>query len=152
MSDVVTLISRVLLSALFVVYGYFKFLDVTSFTNLPGAKRLMDVVATGAAVPDWLGYLVAALEVLSGVAILIGFKTRWVAWGLVVYVILATWLGHPFWLLEGASRGANQTHFYKNLAIIGGFLLLTITGPGRYSVDGSTARTRNGGGTALHSG
>lgn len=140
MSDLVTLISRVLLSALFIVYGYFKFLDVTSFTSLPGAKRLVDLVAAGAPVPDWLGYLVAAFELLTGLAILVGFKTRWVAWGLVAYVIVATWLGHPFWLLEGAARGANQTHFFKNMGIIGGFLLLTITGAGRYSMDGDTAK------------
>jgi putative oxidoreductase len=141
MSDAVNLLSRVLLSAVFIVFGYLKFVDVTSITNNPGTKRFMDLVAGGAAAPAWLGYLIGAIELFGGLAILVGFKTRWIAWAFVVYVIIVTLLSHPFWLLEGAPRGANQAHFYKNLAIIGGFLLLAITGAGRYSVDIPKAAT-----------
>jgi putative oxidoreductase len=68
-------------------------------------------------------------------AILLGFKTQWVAGALVLYIVVLTLLVNPFWLQQGAAREANQIHFYKNLAIIGGFLLLAITGAGRYSVD-----------------
>lgn len=135
MSDALTLISRVLMSAVFIVFGYAKFADVSSITNLGGTKRIMDLVAGGAAAPNWLGYLVAAIELLGGVAILVGFKTRWVAWGFVVYLIIATFFGHPFWLLDGAARGANQAHFYKNIAIIAAYLMIIVAGPGRYSVD-----------------
>ncbi len=135
MSDVVNAISRVLLSAVFILYGYLKFVDVTTIINNPGTKRFMDLVAAGAAAPAWLGYLIGAIELFGGLAILLGVKTRWIAWAFVVYLVIITWLGHPFWLLEGAPRGANQAHFYKNLAIIGGFLLLAVTGAGRYSVD-----------------
>src|SRR5262249_43073103 len=99
MSDVLTLVSRVLMSAVFIVYGYLKFADVTSITNLAGTKRIMDLVAGGAPAPNWLGYLVAAFELIGGLAILIGFKTRWVAWAMVVYLIIATYFGHPFWAL-----------------------------------------------------
>jgi len=139
MSDVICLISRILMSAVFVVYGYLKFVDVGSILNNAGTKRFMDLVASGAPAPSWLGYLIAAIELFGGIAILIGVKTRWVAWALVVYLIIATALGHPFWLLEGAARGANQAHFYKNLAMIGGYLLLALVGPGRYSVDNRAA-------------
>jgi putative oxidoreductase len=41
--------------------------------------------------------------------------------------------------MEGALRGANQANFYKNIAIMGAFLLLAITGGGRYSLDGRAA-------------
>jgi putative oxidoreductase len=37
--------------------------------------------------------------------------------------------------MEGAARATNQANFYKNLAIIAAYLLLAITGAGRYSVD-----------------
>jgi len=43
--------------------------------------------------------------------------------------------------MQGAARGANMAHFYKNLAIIGGFLLLALQGAGRYSVDGQMSQT-----------
>jgi putative oxidoreductase len=86
----------------------------------------MDLVASGAAAPTWLGYLIAAIELFGGLAILFGIKTRWVACALVAWVVIATALGHPFWTMEGAARAANQANFYKNLAI---------TGAGRYSLD-----------------
>jgi len=68
-------------------------------------------------------------------AILIGIKTRWVACALVAWVVIATALGHPFWTMEGAARAANHSNFYKNLAIMAAYLLLAITGAGRYSLD-----------------
>ena len=135
MSDIVILLSRVLMSAVFIVYGSMKFMDVTSILNNPGTKRFMDLVASGAAAPTWLGYLIAAIELFGGLAILIGIKSRWVAWAFVVYVIFITALAHPFWTMEGAARAANQVNFYKNLAIMAAYLLLAITGAGRYSVD-----------------
>jgi putative oxidoreductase len=135
MSDVVILLSRILMSAVFIVYGSMKFVDVTSILNNPGTKRFMDLVASGAAAPTWLGYLIAAIELFGGLAILIGIKTRWVAWAFVVYIIIVTALAHPFWIMDGAARAANQANFYKNLAIMAAYLLLAITGAGRYSVD-----------------
>src|SRR5215469_13908242 len=135
MSDIVILVSRILMSAVFIVYGSMKFVNVASIVNNPGTKRFMDLVASGAAVPTWLGYVIAAIELFGGLAILIGVKTRWVAWAFVVYVIIVTGLGHPFWTMEGAARAANQANFYKNLAIMAAYLLLAITGAGRYSLD-----------------
>jgi putative oxidoreductase len=135
MSDIVILASRILMSAVFIVYGSLKFMDVSSIINNPGTKRIMDLVASGAAAPTWLGYLIAAIELFGGLAILIGIKTRWVACAFVVWVIIATVLGHPFWTMEGAARAANQANFYKNLAIMAAYLLLAITGAGRYSLD-----------------
>jgi hypothetical protein len=44
-------------------------------------------------------------------------------------------LKSPFWTMEGAARAANQANFYKNLAIMAAYLLLAITGAGRYSLD-----------------
>jgi putative oxidoreductase len=138
MSDVLALVSRILMSAVFLVYGYQKFMDVSTITNLGGTKRIMDLIAGGAAAPAWLGYLVAAFELAGGLAVLVGFRTRFVALVLVLYLCVATYFGHPFWSLQSAARGANEAHFYKNLAIIAAYLLLIIAGPGRYSVDGRT--------------
>jgi len=142
MSDFIALISRFLMSAVFIVYGYAKFMNVGGILNNDGTKRFMNylaqagAVAPGTAAPTWLGYLVATIEVLGGIAIILGVKTRWVAWAFVIWIIIATSLGHPFWLLEGAAIGPNKANFYKNLAIMAAFLMLAIHGPGRYSVDG----------------
>ena len=135
MPDIVILLSRILMSAVFIVYGWMKFANVTGILNSEGTKRFMALVASGAPAPTWLGYLIAAIELLGGLAILIGVKTRWVAGAFVLWVIIVTALGHPFWTLEGAAHAPNMSNFYKNLAIMGAYLLLAVTGAGRYSFD-----------------
>jgi putative oxidoreductase len=139
MDDAVKLLSRALMSTVFLVYGAFKLLDVSTIVNNAGMKRFMDLVASGATAPVWLGYTVVAIEVLGGLAILVGFKTKWVAWGLFVWLIVVTVFGHPFWSMEGAARSSNQLNFYKNVAIMAAYLLLAIGGPGRYSLDNRNA-------------
>ena len=42
---------------------------------------------------------------------------------------------HRYWTMTGAEQIASMEGFYKNLSIIGGFLLLYITGAGKYSID-----------------
>jgi putative oxidoreductase len=135
MSDVLIAISRALMAALFIVVGYIEVVDVGTVTNHPGARRFMDLVAAGDATPRWFGYFIAGFELFGGLAILLGFKTRGVAWAFVVFLLLTTGFVHSFWLLEGAARAATQAHFFKNLAIMGGFLLLAMMGGGRYSLD-----------------
>jgi uncharacterized membrane protein YphA (DoxX/SURF4 family) len=45
-----------------------------------------------------------------------------IAWAFVVWVIIVTALGHPFWTMEGVARAVNQANFYKNLAIMAAYL------------------------------
>jgi len=77
------LISRVLLSTVFMVYGYLAFADVKAWLNFnqPALKRFFDMVAGGIAPPTWFGYLIATIQLVGGLAILVGFKTRWVVQG-----------------------------------------------------------------------
>ena len=49
MSNTVSLISRILMSAVFIIYGYMKLVDVASIVNNPGTKRFMELV--GLSVP-----------------------------------------------------------------------------------------------------
>ncbi len=141
MSDALNLVARVLLSAVFIVYGYLAFADVNAWLsfNQTALKRFFDLVAA-LPPPTWFGYLIAAIQLLGGLAILVGFKTRWVASAFVVYLILVVYFAHNFWDMQGPARGGNMAHFYKNLAIMSAFLLLALQGAGRYSVDGALSR------------
>ena len=143
MSDFLNLISRILLSAVFIVYGYLAFADVNAWVkfNQAALKRFFDMVAGGMAPPTWFGYVIATIQLVGGLAILVGIKTRWVAYAFVLYLIFIVFIAHNFWDMQGAARGANMAHFYKNLAIMGGFLLLAMQGGGRYSVDGQMSRS-----------
>jgi hypothetical protein len=69
-----------------------------------------------------------------------GAWTRPLAFLLALYTLGTALIGHHFWTMEGAARYANVIDFYKNLGIIGGCLLLYVTGPGRYSVDAALGR------------
>src|SRR5260370_37891591 len=143
MPDVLNLISRIVLSAVFIVYGYLAFADVKAWVNFNQAalKRFFDVVGGGMAPPTWFGYLIATIQLAGGLAILAGFKTRWVAYAFVGYLLLVDFFAHNFWDMQGAARGANMAHFYNNLAIIGRFLLLALQGAGRYWLEGQMHQT-----------
>src|SRR5437868_1661921 len=84
-----------------------------------------------------LGWIGAAAEFFGGLAILLGAWTRCAALVIIVFVIVATLIGHRYWeLTDAAARRMQQSHFAKNLTIIGGFVLLVVTGGGKWSVDG----------------
>jgi len=136
MEDFIILASRTMMSAFFIVYASSELLDVRVFASHPATKRFMNLVASGAASPLWFAYGMAGIELLCGLAILVGFETSTFAWALAILLIITTALGYPYWLLEGTAADTAQYHFYKNLGIIAAYLLLAVTGPGRYSIDG----------------
>jgi putative oxidoreductase len=140
MSHLLNLISRILMSALFIVYGYAKLTNVDSVLNSAATKRFMDLAMHGAAAPTWLGYLIGAIEFFGGIAIILGIATRWIAGLFVIYLIIITYLGHPFWM---TGTPADKVNFYKNLVIIGAFLMLAVSGGGAHSVDGRMVASRS---------
>src|SRR5262245_63162095 len=126
MSDILNLIALIMLSALFIVYWYLSFVDINAWLNFNQAalKRFFDLVAGGLAPPTWFGYLIATIQLFGGLAILVGVKTRWVAYAFVVYLALVTYFAHNLWDMQGAERGGNMAHFYNNIAVMGAFFII----------------------------
>jgi putative oxidoreductase len=85
--------------------------------------------------PMVFAYAAGLAEVGLGILVAVGWQTRIAAFGLVAVTIVATLLAHNYWDMTGPARRANETAFWKNLAIIGGLLMLMASGAGRYSVD-----------------
>jgi putative oxidoreductase len=54
---------------------------------------------------------------------------------MILFTVVATLIAHRFWEFEGAARQTQQSQFFKNLAIVGGYLVLLVSGAGRYSID-----------------
>ncbi len=126
-----SLVGRILISLIFVMSGFQKFMMFSMMTGVAAAKHLpMPTLAIGAA---------ATIEVLGGLAILAGFHTKLAAWVVFLFLIPTTLLFHNFWTMQGMERMDNQGHFMKNLAIMGGLLILAANGAGGYSVDSSRA-------------
>ena len=123
----VKLIGRILLSGVFIGSGLSKVIAFSMMTGYVAAKGLpMPAVALGIA---------AAVEIVGGLAVLVGFKTKIASWILFLYLIPTTFVFHNFWALQGMEKMDNQAHFMKNLAIMGGLLILAASGAGGYSVD-----------------
>jgi putative oxidoreductase len=118
----VLLVARILMCSLFI---------------WDGVLQLRNPAATAAyfsgvhiPLPDISIWVSIAVHLLGGLAILVGFKTRWAA---AVLVLLC--LGTAFGVHLPAGDQGNMTHFYKNLVMAGGFLYVMVFGAGAFSVD-----------------
>jgi putative oxidoreductase len=125
--DGVLLLARVLLVVLFLVFGWSK------LTGYAGAVAYM--AQAGLPMPQAAAGAAILIEFFVALAVLIGFWTRPLAVVLAAYTLAAAFVGHRYWTMSGADRFANMINFYKNVSIVGGFLLLYVAGPGKYSVD-----------------
>jgi len=74
------------------------------------------------------------MEFFVGIAIIVGILTRLLALAFAVFTLGTALLGHRFWTMDGEMRHENKINFLKNMSIIGGMLLLAVTGPGRFAV------------------
>ena len=115
------LAGRILLALLFIVSGFGK---ITGWDGTAGymASKGMPMV------PVFLA-LTILMELGGGVLLAIGFKVRWVAAAFVLFLIPVTFIFHP------PGDAAQQISFLKNLAIMGGMLMVVANGAGAYSVD-----------------
>ena len=75
------------------------------------------------------------MELPVAFAVAVGAFTRPLALLMFLYTLGTARFGHHYWTMTGSERVDNMDGFYKNLGIMGGFLLLYIAGPGKYSID-----------------
>ena len=84
--------------------------------------------------PDVLVWVAIVIEVIGGLAMLLGFKTRWAAAVLAIFCLVTAFAVH----LPAGDAG-NMINFYKNLVMAGGFLYVVAYGAGGMSIDGEKA-------------
>jgi putative oxidoreductase len=127
LQDVVSLVGRVLLASLFVPAGFGK---------IGGFERTVASIASkGLPLPEVGAALAIAVELGGGLMLVLGWKARWAALVAAVFTFFASIYFHNYWAMADAAVRANQLMFMKNIAIIGGLLMVFAFGPGRYSVD-----------------
>jgi putative oxidoreductase len=123
----VVLLARLLLALMFVLAGAGKFADLGGTAGYIASK--------GLPAPMVLAFATAALEVLGGLAIMVGFQARAAALALAGFTLLATLLFHNFWAQPADQQFVQQLMFMKNLSVVGGLLLVFAFGAGGASVD-----------------
>jgi putative oxidoreductase len=124
---------RALLALIFILSGVQK---IGGYEATQGYMEFMGV--PGALLP-----LVILVEVLGGIALLIGFQVRIAAIALAGFTIIAGALFHlfPSFGMEGMAAQGEVIHFMKNLSIAGGLLFVAATGAGAWSVDNRRANS-----------
>jgi len=122
------LVGRILLALLFLVAGSRKLMAPAASAGY--------FAKLGFPMTDVLVWVVIAVEIGAALLLILGWKTRYAAWALALFTLIATFAAHRFWEFDAAQYANQMNHFLKNLAIVGGMLILAATGPGPFSVDG----------------
>jgi putative oxidoreductase len=80
--------------------------------------------------------LSGVMALVGGVSVLLGYRARWGAWTLVVFLVPVTAMMHAFWRLDDpVAIHTQQAMFMKNLALLGAALLVSQLGAGPFSFD-----------------
>jgi putative oxidoreductase len=126
-SDALALVGRVLLGLIFALSGFQKLMG---FSGL-----IANIAGKGLPMPEVLAVLTVVIELGAGLLLVVGWKARWAAFLLFLFIIPVSLVFHNFWTMEGAQAAVNKVQFLKNVSIMGGMLLAAAFGPGRYSID-----------------
>lgn len=125
--SLLALLGRIFLAIIFVLSGVSKFIEWDATAGYMASKGMTMV-------PFFL-VSAAIVEVLMGIFLIIGFKTRFAATVLALFLIPTTLIFHDFWNLQGLDKTIQMIFFLKNLAIIGGLTYIIAFGAGCISVD-----------------
>ncbi len=121
------LAARILLSQIFLISGIQKVLDPAG-TQAQMASRDMFLI------PLFM-WAAVAVELGGGLSLLLGWKARWGALLLLLFLIPVTLTFHNFWTYPPEQQKVQMLFFIHNLALMGGLLLVTCRGPGPVSLD-----------------
>src|ERR1700723_4784674 len=126
-NDELTLAARLLLATLFLIFGYRKLRDYSGTGS--------QLVQLGVPMPVLAAAVATFMELPVAFAVAVGAFTRPSALLLVFYTLGTALIGHRYWTMTGADLVDSMDSFYKNLSIMGGFLLLYVTDAGKFSID-----------------
>lgn len=128
LQDTFALIGRILLAWLFVPAGWAK---IAGFAGTAGY-----IASKGLPLPEVAAAIAIAAELGLGLLLLVGWQARWAALGLAIFVAVITPLFHNYWAMPEAQQMMQKQAFDKNLAVVGGLLVVAAFGAGRFSLDG----------------
>lgn len=127
--NTVNLIGRILVASLFLPAGISKLMGFDGTVAYFGSLGLV--------LPAALAALVIAIEVVGGITLVLGYKIQMTAIILALFTLGASIIGHAYWALPADQVFVAKLLFYKNIAIIGGLLILASVGAGKLSLDRS---------------
>jgi putative oxidoreductase len=130
----VVVLGRLLFVAIFLMSGPKHFLKGTI-----GYAAAQGVPLASVAVP-----ISGALAILGALSILLGFRAKWGAWLLVLFLVPVTLMMHNFWAAKPEAMQMQQINFMKNMSMLGGALLIAYFGSGPLSLDNALRKKKRG--------
>ena len=121
----IALIGRILFSLIFLmaIIGHFQ-LGTAQYAASAGVPMASVIVP-----------LSGIIAFLGGVSIILGYKAKLGAWLIVVFLIPVTFMMHRFWDATGPMQQMQMAMFFKNMAMLGGALMISYFGAGPLSLD-----------------
>jgi len=135
MRDIIDLIGRIFLSAIFI----FEAFDTALYMGKT-RDTMFKYGISGS--QDFLIYLTLFLLITGGLMVLLGYRSSLGVFLLLLYWLPVTFLVHDFWNYPKSELRLQSILFMKDMAIIGGLLMLAGKGSGRYSLKKLFATTR----------
>ena len=135
MKDIIDLIGRILISIIFLYEAYdsmFYFQETKAAMTAYGIDGNQDILIIGSIL----------CLVLGGTLLLLGYRSGFGSFLILLYWIPVTFIVHSFWNDPPEEQRIEAILFMKNLAIIGGLMLVYVNGSGRYSVRRLFATTK----------
>ena len=121
------LVGRVLLALIFIIAGFGK---ITGFEGTVGYMQAYHMPMT-----QVLAVIAIIIELGGGIMIAVGWKARWGAAAIFIFVLVASFVFHAFWTVPADQAQLQNIMFMKNLAIMGGMLYIIVYGSGPLSLD-----------------
>lgn len=121
----ILLLGRILFSLIFIVasFGHFS------------ADEIQYAAAKGVPMPSLLVPLSGIIAFVGGLSILLGYKAKWGAWLIVIFLLPVTFMMHNFWTIsDPAAAASEQANFFKNISMLGAAFMITYFGSGPLSL------------------
>ena len=127
LNNAMALLGRAMIAMLFIPGGISK---LTGFAGTVGY-----IASKGVPLPEVCAAIAIIVELGLGIALLVGWKTRWAALAIAIFTVVITFIFHAFWAVPAEQVMQQQQAFFKNIAVVGGLLMLVAFGPGGFSID-----------------
>jgi putative oxidoreductase len=115
----------------------FALIFIASIVGHFSSAEISEAAAHGVPLPTILVPLAGLIALVGGVSVLLGYRARFGALLLLVFLVPVTLIMHKFWGLPDPQMAMLQKiNFMKNTSLIGTCLLLMYHGSGPYSLDG----------------
>lgn len=131
--DFLLLVGRIMIGWIYFQSGWGKIGNIAGYAKSFPRRGLA----------EWMAYISVPAEFFGGLFLIVGFATRYTVLVMLIFTIVASFSSHAYWSGPEAQRSAQASNFWKNVAIMGGLIVLFVSNSGRFSLDNFLFRKKH---------